>query len=136
MKIIQPNTQSKRQPGSEFLNLLFTLVHWIEAIAAASIINDATVVFFNDTNLASAWRQPMMAVKFYGPHDCAKRFIRFTKHRVCSLTGRARSSPNTPISYAALGFDPNETSGTTSNLWSFRQCELSPLQIATAAVFL
>lgn len=58
-------TQAKRQPGSAFKPILYTKA-LEEQFTAASIINDAPVVF-DDPALESEWRPENYSGKFFGP---------------------------------------------------------------------
>ena len=58
-------TQAKRQPGSGFKAVIYSAA-LDEGYTAASLINDAPVVF-DDPSLESAWRPENYSGKFFGP---------------------------------------------------------------------
>jgi len=58
-------TQATRQPGSNFKPFIYTAA-LANGYTAASIINDAAIVF-EDDSLESAWRPTNDTGKFYGP---------------------------------------------------------------------
>jgi penicillin-binding protein 1A len=58
-------TQARRQPGSNFKPFIYSAA-LEKGFTAASIINDAPVVF-NDDSLEATWRPENYSGKFYGP---------------------------------------------------------------------
>ena len=58
-------TQAKRQPGSNFKPFIYSAA-LDKGLTAASIINDAPVVF-EDDSLEATWRPENYSGKFYGP---------------------------------------------------------------------
>ncbi len=58
-------TQARRQPGSNFKPFIYSAA-LEKGFSAASIINDAPVVF-DDDSLESTWRPENYSGKFYGP---------------------------------------------------------------------
>jgi len=58
-------TQAKRQPGSGFKAVIYSAA-LDEGYTAASLINDAPVVF-DDSSLEEAWRPENYSGKFFGP---------------------------------------------------------------------
>ncbi|TBR44701.1 penicillin-binding protein 1A [Marinomonas agarivorans] len=119
-------TQSKRQPGSNFKPFIYT-----SAIAAgysaASIINDAPVVF-NDDNLATAWRPTNDSGKFYGPTRLRQALYR--SQNIVSVRLLDEMGVGPTLEYLRrFGFDPEELPKNLS--LSLGSANLSPLQVAT-----
>lgn len=96
-------TQAERQPGSNFKPFVYS-AGLEKGFTAASLINDAPVVF-DDDNLESEWRPENYSGRFYGP----------TRLRVALYNSRnlvsVRLLRNTGIGYAirhvkGFGFNP------------------------------
>ncbi|MCV2403985.1 penicillin-binding protein 1A [Marinomonas sp. C2222] len=124
-------TQSKRQPGSNFKPFIYASA-LNEGFSAASIINDAPVVF-NDPNLSSAWRPTNDGGKFYGPTRLRQALYRSQNVVSVRLLDGLGVRPTLNF-LRRFGFDPAELPNNLS--LSLGSANLSPLQIATGyAVF-
>ena len=119
-------TQSKRQPGSSFKPFIYSSA-LSQGYSAASIINDAPVVF-NDPNLASAWRPTNDGGKFYGPTRLRQALYRSQNIVSVRLLDEMGVTPTLEF-LRRFGFDPDELPHNLS--LSLGSANLSPLQIAT-----
>ncbi len=124
-------TQSKRQPGSNFKPFVYSSA-LSRGYTAASIINDAPVVF-NDDNLATAWRPTNDGGRFYGPTRLRQALYRSQNIVSVRLLDELGIRPTLNF-LRRFGFDPDELPHNLS--LSLGSANLSPLQIATGyAVF-
>jgi penicillin-binding protein 1A len=67
-------SQARRQPGSSIKPFLYSAA-LDKGYSAATIINDAPVVFENDGQLETAWRPENYSGRFYGPTRLRKALI-------------------------------------------------------------
>ncbi|WP_191602180.1 penicillin-binding protein 1A [Marinomonas algicola] len=118
-------TQSKRQPGSSFKPFIYTSA-LTQGYSAASIINDAPVVF-NDPNLATAWRPTNDGGKFYGPTRLRQALYRSQNIVSVRLLDEMGVRPTLTF-LKRFGFDPNELPNNLS--LSLGSANVSPMQIA------
>ena len=124
-------TQSKRQPGSNFKPFVYSSA-LSRGYTAASIINDAPVVF-NDDNLATAWRPTNDGGRFYGPTRLRQALYRSQNIVSVRLLDELGIRPTLNF-LRRFGFDADELPHNLS--LSLGSANLSPLQIATGyAVF-
>ena len=124
-------TQSKRQPGSNFKPFFYSSA-LSKGYTAASIINDAPVVFSN-TGLAKAWRPTNDGGKFYGPTRLRQALYRSQNIVSVRLLDELGIPPTLEF-LRRFGFNPDELPHNLS--LALGTASLSPLQIATGyAVF-
>ncbi len=98
-------TQAKRQPGSGFKPFIYSAA--LEAgFTPASIINDAPVVFDDDT-LEATWRPENYSGKFFGPTRL--RYALTHSRNLVSIRLLRAMGVNHAINYASrFGFDRTE----------------------------
>ncbi|MFT2112429.1 penicillin-binding protein 1A [Marinomonas sp. 2405UD68-3] len=118
-------TQSKRQPGSSFKPFIYTSA-LSQGYSAASIINDAPVVF-NDPNLATAWRPTNDGGKFYGPTRLRQALYRSQNIVSVRILNEMGVRPTLEF-LKRFGFSPEELPNNLS--LSLGSANISPLQIA------
>ncbi len=97
--------QAKRQPGSGFKAFIYSAA--LEAgFTPASLINDAPVVFEDDT-LEAVWRPENYSGKFYGPTRL--RYALTHSRNLVSIRLLRKMGVNFAIQYATrFGFDTSE----------------------------
>lgn len=119
-------TQATRQPGSNFKPFIYTAA-LEQGYTAASIINDAPVVF-DDDQLENAWRPENYSGKFFGPTRL--RTALFKSRNLVSIRLLRAIGINNAINYAErFGFDKSRLPRDLS--LSLGSATLTPLEIAT-----
>lgn len=97
--------QAKRQPGSGFKAIIYSAA-LDEGYTAASLINDAPVVF-DDPSLERAWRPENYSGKFFGPTRL--RFALTKSRNLVSIRLLRAIGVDRALEQAEkFGFDPNE----------------------------
>ncbi|MCF6354664.1 MAG: penicillin-binding protein 1A [Candidatus Polarisedimenticolaceae bacterium] len=97
--------QAKRQPGSGFKAIIYSAA-LDEGYTAASLINDAPVVF-DDPSLERAWRPKNYSGKFFGPTRL--RFALTKSRNLVSIRLLRAIGVDRALEQAEkFGFDPNE----------------------------
>ncbi len=100
-------TQAKRQPGSNFKPFIYSAA-LENGFTAASLINDAPVVF-DDDKLESEWRPENYSGKFYGPTRLRQALIK--SRNLVSIRLLQSVGIRTAIDYiSGFGFNPDELS--------------------------
>ncbi len=98
-------TQAKRQPGSGFKAVIYSAA-LDEGYTAASLINDAPVVF-DDPSLESAWRPENYSGKFFGPTRL--RFALTKSRNLVSIRLLRAIGVDRALEQAEkFGFDPSD----------------------------
>jgi len=98
-------TQAKRQPGSGFKAIIYSAA-LDEGYTAASLINDAPVVF-DDPSLESAWRPENYSGKFFGPTRL--RFALTKSRNLVSIRLLRAIGVDRALEQAEkFGFDPSD----------------------------
>ena len=95
--------QARRQPGSSFKPFLYTAA-LENGYTAASIINDAPIVF-DDDQMASAWRPENSEGKFYGPTRLRKALY-MSRNLVSIRLLRSIGIDRALADIGRFGFDP------------------------------
>ena len=120
-------TQATRQPGSNFKPFIYTAA-LANGYTAASIINDAAIVF-EDDSLESAWRPTNDTGKFYGPTRL--RYALTKSRNMVSIRLLRALGIRKAIDYIArFGFDARELPRDLS--LALGSHSVRPLQIVTA----
>ncbi|MBV1932559.1 MAG: penicillin-binding protein 1A [Porticoccaceae bacterium] len=97
--------QAKRQPGSNFKPFIYTAA-LEQGMTAASIVNDAPVVFDGDTT-EKAWRPENSSGQFYGPTRLREALYR--SRNLVSIRVLRRIGINTALeTIDKFGFDKDE----------------------------
>ncbi len=124
-------TQAARQPGSSFKPFVYSAA-LENGFTAASLINDAPVVFADD-DLENIWRPENSSGKFYGPTRLRKAL--YLSRNLVSIRILRSISPATAVKYMQrFGFDASAMHKDLS--LALGSQALTPLQIATGyAVF-
>ncbi|MGI9293417.1 MAG: penicillin-binding protein 1A [Pseudomonadales bacterium] len=124
-------TQAARQPGSSFKPFVYSAA-LENGFTAASLINDAPVVFADD-DLENIWRPENASGKFYGPTRLRKAL--YLSRNLVSIRILRSISPATAVNYVQrFGFDDGTIPKDLS--LALGSHALTPLQIATGyAVF-
>lgn len=124
-------TQAARQPGSSFKPFVYSAA-LENGFTAASLINDAPVVFADD-DLENIWRPENSSGKFYGPTRLRKAL--YLSRNLVSIRILRSISPATAVKYMQrFGFDASTMHKDLS--LALGSQALTPLQIATGyAVF-
>lgn len=100
-------TQAKRQPGSNFKPFIYSAA-LENGFHAASLINDAPVVF-EDDKLESEWRPENYSGKFYGPTRLRQALVK--SRNLVSIRLLQSTGLRTTMKYLSkFGFDPAELS--------------------------
>ncbi|MGI9283836.1 MAG: penicillin-binding protein 1A [Pseudomonadales bacterium] len=119
-------TQAARQPGSSFKPFVYSAA-LENGFTAASLINDAPVVFADD-DLENIWRPENSSGKFYGPTRLRKAL--YLSRNLVSIRILRSVSPATAVKYVQrFGFDTNSIQKDLS--LALGSHALTPLQIAT-----
>lgn len=119
-------TQAARQPGSNFKPFLYTAA-LENGYTAASIINDAPVVF-DDDKLESTWRPENYSGQFFGPTRLRQAL--YQSRNLVSIRLLRDISIPTAISYVSrFGFAQNRLPRDLS--LALGSAEFTPLEIAT-----
>lgn len=123
--------QAERQPGSNFKPFLYTAA-LENGFTAASIINDAPIVF-EDDQLESTWRPENSSGKFYGPTRLRKALYlsrNLVSIRVLQSVGIANALKNID----RFGLDPDKMPHDLS--LALGSHAVTPMEVATGyAVF-
>ncbi len=124
-------TQAARQPGSNFKPFIYT--NALESgFTAASIINDAPIVF-DDSTLESTWRPENSSGNFYGPTRLRKALYN-SRNLVSIRLLRSMGISQTIERLGRFGFDTKDFPRDLS--LALGSHSLTPLQIATSyAIF-
>lgn len=121
-------TQSRRQPGSSIKPFLYSAA-LDKGYSAATIINDAPVVFENDDQLETAWRPENYSGRFYGPTRLRKALI--NSRNLVSIRIARDIGVSHFINYLTrFGFDRGDLPRDLS--LALGSAALSPLQLAEA----
>ncbi len=119
-------TQAARQPGSNFKPFVYSAA-LENGFTAASLINDAPVVFADD-DLENIWRPENASGKFYGPTRLRKAL--YLSRNLVSIRILRSISPATAVKYVQrFGFDARDIQKDLS--LALGSHALTPLQIAT-----
>ncbi len=119
-------TQAARQPGSSFKPFVYSAA-LENGFTAASLINDAPVVFADD-DLENIWRPENASGKFYGPTRLRKAL--YLSRNLVSIRILRSISPATAVKYVQrFGFDARDIQKDLS--LALGSHALTPLQIAT-----
>jgi len=120
-------TQATRQPGSNFKPFIYTAA-LANGYTAASIINDAAIVF-EDDSLESAWRPTNDTGKFYGPTRL--RYALTKSRNMVSIRLLRALGIRKAIDYVGrFGFDTSQLPRDLS--LALGSHSVRPLQIVTA----
>jgi penicillin-binding protein 1A len=123
--------QTKRQAGSSFKPFIYAAA-LEKGFTAASVINDAPVVF-NDDALEGTWRPENYSGEFYGPTRLREALVN-SRNLVSIRLLRAISVQYATQYVSKFGFDENFLPHDLS--LALGSCEVSPLELATGfAVF-
>lgn len=121
-------TQARRQPGSSIKPFLYSAA-LDKGYSAATIINDAPVVFENDDQLETAWRPENYSGRFYGPTRLRKALI--NSRNLVSVRIARDIGVSHFISYLTrFGFDRDHLPRDLS--LALGSASLSPLHLAEA----
>ncbi len=119
--------QARRQPGSGFKAIIYSAA-LDEGYTAASLINDAPVVF-DDPSLESAWRPENYSGKFFGPTRLRQALIK-SRNLVSIRLLRAIGVKRALKQAEKFGFDPDELPHNLS--LALGSGAVTPLQMAMA----
>lgn len=124
-------TQAERQPGSNFKPFIYTTA-LENGFTAASIINDAPVVFRDDL-LESAWRPENDSGKFYGPTRLRKALY-LSRNLISIRLLRSLGISRAVAGIERFGFDPSTLPRDLS--LALGSHAVTPLKIATGYAIL